>query len=83
MLIVVIVGRWSDYSACSLVHDFRLYSVLDTVVSMFSGIWSKLLMISAISCFLWSSVCECQRLECGLTSPVRTECGTTGLTWRP
>ena len=32
MLIVVIMGKWSDDSACSVVHDVRLYSVLDTVV---------------------------------------------------
>ena len=35
----------------------------------------KLLMTSAISCPLWSSVYECQRVECAFTSPVRTECG--------
>ena len=32
MLIVVIMGKWSDDSACWVVHDVRLYSVLDTVV---------------------------------------------------
>ena len=32
MLLVVIVGKWSDDSACCVVHDVRLYSVLDTVV---------------------------------------------------
>ena len=32
-------------------------------------------MTSAISWTLWSSVYECQRLYCALTSPVRTECG--------
>ena len=31
-------------------------------------------MTSAISCPLWSSVYECQRVECAFTSPVRTEC---------
>ena len=31
-------------------------------------------MTSAISCPLWSSVYECQRVECTFTSPVRTEC---------
>ena len=35
MLIVVMMGRWSDDSACSVVHDVRLYSGLDTVVKMF------------------------------------------------
>ena len=32
-------------------------------------------MTSAISCPLWSSVYECQRVECAFTYPVRTECG--------
>ena len=32
MLIVVMMGRWSDDSACRVVLDVRLYSVLDTVV---------------------------------------------------
>ena len=32
MLIVVMMGKWSDDSACGVVHDVRLYSVLDTVV---------------------------------------------------
>ena len=32
-------------------------------------------MTSAISCPLWSSVYEYQRVECAFTSPVRTECG--------
>ena len=36
---------------------------------------SLLLMTSAISCPLWSSVYECQRVECAFTSPVRTGCG--------
>ena len=31
MLIVVMMGKWSDDSACLIVHDVRLYSVLDTV----------------------------------------------------
>ena len=32
-------------------------------------------MTCAISCPLWSSVYECQRVECAFTSPLRTECG--------
>ena len=32
MLIVVMMGKWSDDTACSVVHDARLYSVLDTAV---------------------------------------------------
>ena len=44
-------------------------------LAVFSAMWSELLMTSAISCPLWSSVCEYQRVECAFTSPVRTECG--------
>ena len=32
-------------------------------------------MASSINCPLWSSVCECQRVERVFTSPVSSECG--------
>ena len=48
-------------------------SVVFGTLVVFSVMW--LLMTSAISCPLWSSVYECQRVECAFTSPVRTECG--------
>ena len=44
------------------------------LVCVFSVMWAKLLMTSSISCPLWLSVYECQRVECVFTSPVRTEC---------
>ena len=44
-------------------------------VFVFSVMWSELLMTSAISCPLWSSVYVCQRVEYAFTSPVRTGCG--------
>ena len=44
-------------------------------VFVFSGMWSEWLMISAISCPLWSLVYGCQIVECAFTSPMRTECG--------
>ena len=94
MLIVVMMGNWSDDSVCRVVHNVRLYSVLDTVVIsgedvcvvwclalwfvclfVFSVMWSELLMTSAISYPLWSSVYKCHKVECAFTSPVRTECG--------
>ena len=43
-------------------------------VFVFSVMWSELLMTSAISCLLWSSVYNCHKVECAFTSPVRTEC---------
>ena len=42
---------------------------------MFSVMWYELLMPSAISCPMWSSVYECHNVECAFTSPVSTECG--------
>ena len=44
-------------------------------VFVFSVMSYELLMTSAISCPLWSSVHECQRVKCAFTSPLRTECG--------
>ena len=44
-------------------------------VFVFIGMWSEVLMTSAIGFPLWSSVYECQRVECAFTSPVMTECG--------
>ena len=49
--------------------------VFGTLVGVFSVMWSELLMTSVISCPLWSSVYECQRVECAFTSSVRTDCG--------
>ena len=57
--------------------DFCCSVVFDTLVGVFvfSVMWYELPMASAISCPLWSSVYEFQRVECAFTSSVRTECG--------
>ena len=44
-------------------------------VSVFSVMCSELLIMSEISCPLWSSVCEYQSVECAFTSPVSIESG--------
>ena len=50
---------------------------------MFSVMWSELLTTFVISCSLWSSVYDCQRVECAcaFTSPTRTECGMLVMCW--
>ena len=58
-----------EYFCCSVVYG----SLVDVFV--FSVMWSELLLTSAISCPMWSSVYECHKVECAFTSPVRTECG--------
>ena len=52
--------------------DICFSVVFGTLVAVFvfSVRWSELLMTSAISCPLWSSVYECQRVECAFTFPV-------------
>ena len=67
MLDTVVMSR--DDVCCSVVFGTLVG------VFVFRGMWSELLMTSAISCPLWSSVYECQRVECAFTSPGRTECG--------
>ena len=62
MLVTVVI--YGDDVCCSVV-----FVTLDSVK------WPELLMTSAISCPLWTSVYECQRVECAFTSAMRTECG--------
>ena len=65
MLIVVMMGKWSDDSALDTVvisgDDVCCSVVFVTLVGVFvfSVMWFELLMTSAISCPLWSSVYEC------------------------
>ena len=60
-----------------MVKMFVVVWCFDTLVGvfLFSVMWSELLMTSAISCPLWSSVYKCHTVECAFTSPVTTECG--------
>ena len=44
-------------------------------VFLFSVMRSEVLMTSAISCPMWSSVYESHKVECAFTYPVRIECG--------
>ena len=65
MLDTVVIS--DDDVCCSVVFGTLV------VVFVFSVMWSELLMLSAITCPLWSSVYKCQRVECAFTSPMRTE----------
>ena len=58
-------------------EDVCCSMVFDTLVgvSVFNVMWSEVLMTFAISCPLWSSGYECQRVGCAFTSLARTECG--------
>ena len=58
-----------EYVCCSVVNGTLVG------VFVFSVMWSELLMTYAISCPLWSSVYEFQRVECAFTYLVRTEYG--------
>ena len=60
---------YGEYVCCSVVFGTLVG------VFVFSVMWSELPMTSAISCPMWSSVYECQSVECVFTSPVTNECG--------
>ena len=51
-----------------------VWSLALWLVCVFSVMGSELLMTSAISCSMWSSMYECQRVEYPFTSPVRYVC---------
>ena len=53
-LVVQCVRHRGDDVCCSVVFG--------TLFGVFSVMWLELLMASAISCLLWSSVYECQRV---------------------
>ena len=59
----------SDDVCCSVVFGTLVG------VFVFSVMWSELLITSAISYPLRSSVYERHKVESAFTSPVRTECG--------
>ena len=44
-------------------------------VFLFSVMWFEVLMTHAISCPVWSSVYEYQKVECTFTSLVSNKCG--------
>ena len=51
--------------------------MLDTVVISGDDVCCSVVFGTLVGVFsvMWSSVYECQRVECAFTSPVRTECG--------
>ena len=53
------------------VEDVCCSVVFCTLVGV---MWPELLMTSAISCPLWSSVYEFHKVECVFICPLRTEC---------
>ena len=54
MLIVVIMGKWSDASSCWVVHDVRLYSVLQTVVMSGDDVCCSVVFGTLVGVFVFS-----------------------------
>ena len=57
MLIVVMMGKWSNDSVCWVVHIARLYSVLDTLV--ITG--------EDVCCSVVFGICWMRLVLCGLS----------------
>ena len=75
MIVRVELSTMSDCIVVISGEDVCCSVVFSTLVGVFSVMWSELLMKSAISCPLWSSVYECHNVECVFTSSVRIDCG--------
>ena len=54
MLIVVMMGKWSDDSVCSVVHNVRLYSMLDTLVISGDDVWHSGWCVFVYCYVVWS-----------------------------
>ena len=85
MLIVVMMGKWYDDSACCVAHDVRLYSVLDTVVISGGDVCCSVLFGTLIGLFvfsvMWSDLLMTPAISCPLWSSVyvcqRVNCAFT------
>ena len=53
MLILVMMGRWLDDSARSVIHDVRLYSVLDTVVISGEDVCCSVVFVTLVGVFVF------------------------------
>ena len=58
MLIVVMMGKWSDDSACCVLHDVRLYGVLDTLVISDDDVCCSVVFGTMVGVFVFSVMCS-------------------------
>ena len=84
MLIVVMMGKWSDDSACWVVHNVRLYSVLDTVVIYGEYVCCSVVfgtLVGVFMCVMWSELLMTSSISCSMWSSVcechKVECAFT------
>ena len=85
MLIVVIMGKWSDDSAWWVVHDVRLYSLLDTVVISGEDVCCSVAFGTLVGVFvfsvMWSGLLMASAIICPVWLSVyecqRVECAFT------
>ena len=85
MLIVVMMGKWSDDSACRVVQDVRLYSVLDTVVISGKDVCCSVVFGTLVGVFvfsvMWYELLMTYAISCPLWSSVyechKMECAFT------
>ena len=79
------MGKWSDDSACRVVHDVRLYSVLDTVVITGEDVCCSVVFGTLVGVFvfsvMWSELLMTSAIICPVWSSVyechKVECAFT------
>ena len=64
------MGKWSDDSACCVIHDARLNSVLDTVVISGDGVCCSVAFGTLVDIFvfsvMWSELLMAFSISCPL-----------------
>ena len=79
------MGKWSDDSACWVIHDVWLYSVLDTVLISGDDVCSSVVFGTLVGVFvfsvMWCELLMTSAISCPLWSLVyecqRVECAFT------
>ena len=85
MLIVVMMNRWFDDSACWVVHGVQLFSMLDNVllsgVDVYCSVMFGTLVGVSMFSVIWSGLLMKSAINCPIWSSVyesmRVECGFT------
>ena len=58
MLIVVMMGMWSDDSACCVIHNVLLYNVFDTEVISGDDVCCSVVFGTLVGVFVFSVMCS-------------------------
>ena len=59
VMMIVIIGKWSDVNACFVVHDSRLYDILNTVEISCNAVYCNVAFDTLVDVSMLSVYVEC------------------------